>query len=222
MKNNVSNIFQYQERVIIQFSDKTRLSLASGKYAKLLPVLTEQIRKTGIKLGNPFKIFNKKVYVFIYKKKTKTYHYTIMDIPTWKKINTFTLTFNSNGYIKYYDTNHKEERLLHRLASNYYNLDKTITQQYGLVVDHINGNICDNTFSNLRLTTLFFNCRNKTTNFLDSKSGIMGLTEREGYYEVRVRGLHTEHTSSYKFYDMQEAIEFNRAIRKKLKYIDRE
>ena len=59
-------VYKYKERNIIEFNDKTKISLATKKYGETLEQITNQIIKTGYKLGNAYNILGENTVEVLY------------------------------------------------------------------------------------------------------------------------------------------------------------
>lgn len=94
-----------------------------------------------------------------------------------------TFKWGISGTSKYIScTINKKIIYLHRLVSNALKDD---------VVDHIDGDIYNNTLSNLRLVTTSLNCQNKTKIMKNSQTGYYNLNRNtingKKYYQVQVK-----------------------------------
>ena len=203
-------VYKYIERTIIEFKDKTRLSLAHKKYTGLIDMLVEQILETGYKLGNPYKIIDDYVEVYYYCQREDSIDTFLMDYDDWLKYKEVTWTKASNGYV--YGIYNKERPFLHHLVMDFKRENATI------VVDHINRNPLDNRKSNLRIVPISVNNKNRTTTGKDNKIGIVGITKRHNKYHVRGSYLNGEQYC-YIFDDLEKAKEFNEKIRKENGYL---
>lgn len=206
-------IYEYGNRIIIQYEDKTRINLSKKKYGILFNQLLEQIKETGFKLGNPYIVENNIVKVLIlYKNEIKE---ILLDYEDWFKLKELTFASKSDGKYPVIFTKGKR-RMVHRMIFNMDNEFDGIN-----VIDHINRNPFDNRKENLRLVTASINNRNQgeISHHKNSTTGIkgIGICSKTGEYRVRGRYLNGK-DYEFRFSNLQEAIEFNKKIRRENGY----
>lgn len=213
-------VYKYKERNIIEFDDKTKLSLATKKYGKTLNQITNQALETGYKLGNAYNIINNDTVEILYwNKKDNIINKIYLDYEDWFKYKEVTITLNTNGYPWIWNTNNKRE-FLHRIVLN---LDEGDYKKNKLV-DHINGVRTDCRKINLRIVDFELNAKNQPyNNILNKSTGIRGIsfTKNNKKYRVRWRVDGKEKSREFKLNELNEAIEFNKIIRKENNYIVR-
>lgn len=206
-------IYEYENRVIVQYNDKSRINLSKKKYGVLFNQLLNQIKETNFKLGNPYIIEKDYVKVFtLHKNEVKE---ILLDYEDWFKLKEFTFICKSDGK---YPMIFKEgkRRMVYRII---FNMDNDFNNKD--VIDHINRNPFDNRKINLRLTTQSINNRNQgeISHHNNSTTGIkgIGICSRTGEYRVRGRYLNGK-DYEFRFSNLQEAKEFNHKIRKENGY----
>lgn len=217
-------IYKYKDRAIIEFDDKTRLSLATKKYGETLNQIIEQIKETSYKLGNAYNIIDEDTVEILYwSNKDNKIIPILVDYDIWFKYKEITWTLNVNGYAHGWFTEVNGRMFLHRLAMG---LGKDYSTDN--IVDHINGNKLDNRRSNLRITDSEGNAKNKPYYNKDSEVGIRGISytknKRTGNitgYRVRWCINKKEHQKTFRLDQFEEAVKFNELIREENGHIIR-
>lgn len=214
-------VYKYKERNIIEFNDKTKISLATKKYGETLEQITNQIIKTGYKLGNAYNILGENtVEVLYWNKKNNNINKIYLDYEDWFKYKESTITLNTNGYAWLWNRDNQKRDFLHRIILNLTEED----YQNGKLVDHINGNRTDCRKNNLRIVDFELNSKNQPYNNKFNKStGIRGIsfTQDKDGYRVRWHDKGKEKSKIFKLNELYKAIEFNKIIREENKYIVR-
>lgn len=79
-------------------------------------------------------------------------------------------------------------------------------------IDHIDGNVLNNKYSNYRLVTKAQNQWNSKIS-VNNKTGIKGLTEYNGIYIARISTKFGRFTKRFKLTDKEEAIQWLKEVR---------
>lgn len=215
-------VYKYKDRNIIEFANKSRVSLATKKYGETLNQITQQIEETGFRLGNAYNFLDNNIVEILYwdTKNNKTIKIYV-DYDIWYQHKEITWTVNSNGYAWGCIVGTKNRVFLHRVVMGIENNQ----HDFNTVVDHIDGNKLNNLKSNLRIVDSELNAKNQPYyNTHNQSTGIRGIsyTQDKSAYRVRWIADGKEHAKIFSINELESAIEFNKQIRKSNGYIVRE
>ena len=217
-------VYDYDERTIIEFDDKTRVSISKKtKYGPLQPLLVRQTIELGTRLGNPYEFREDYVVMFYYLTRKQEIREILVDKDIWLKIRHVCWEVNDEGYAYSAHKDVKGKSAHMRLHRYVMECDEWISNEVELV-DHINNNPSDNRRENLRVCTVIENSRNLKVGLAQEKKrggkdipiGISLL--KDGRYRVRIV-LVGGKTVDKVFTDLQQAIVYNKQMRKESGYL---
>lgn len=144
-----------------------------GKYAKLI---AEKALNEGIRVKNWYEEHDDIITLFYYQDTTDKYYEIFIDKEDLELVKDYYWHIKKDGNEYYAYTNYDRNKSLyiHRLVMNVTNTND--------IIDHINGNGLNNIKSNLRVTNICGNNRNKVNMNKSNKTGTMGVQRRKNDY----------------------------------------
>lgn len=172
--------YEYDSRVVVEFSDKTRASYSRKRYGALLEEVVKQSLEKDHKIFNPITICDDKVKIYYYLKNKDLILYTIVDkddyyeFELWNYYWQFTTNKTGTDYpfcrLDYGSKNIRLHHLISRITDE--------EKENGFVPDHIDNNVLNNVKSNLRVVTLRDNNTNLTNQL---EMGVCKTRDKQGW-----------------------------------------
>lgn len=190
-------VYYYANRVIVEYSDKTRASYSNCRYGTLLEEIIQQTIELDYKIYNSYKVENEVTKIRYFSQKENRVLEFLVDTEIffekelWKYY--WTPAFGQGDKCRVFTRN---ANLSQQKWLAWYIMDfSTQDYQQGYVIDHINHDCFDNRKSNLRKVTITQNNTN-LTNQLDKgvtaikeNGKIVGWRARVGrFFEQRFYG----------------------------------
>lgn len=146
-------VYFYENRVMVEFTNKTRASYSRKRYGPLLNKVVQLSVLLDRKIWNYFEEKEDKIFIYYWNQKDNKIEKGIIDKKDEKVLENNYWTLNCNGY--FFSRSNGETKFLHQEVLKLERGEKE------LVVDHINRKKTDNTSSNLRLVSCSVNSLNR-------------------------------------------------------------
>lgn len=143
--------YEYQDRIVLQFSDGKRASYSRKRYGLLIEDIVDQSIKLDKKIFNPIRENKESIEIMYWDSNKNRVFAFIVDKDIDESYRDRYWATNSNGYV-HTTTKTKGNRplYLHWFVMDFTKRDR---EEKRVVVDHVNHEILDNRRENLRIVT---------------------------------------------------------------------
>lgn len=188
--SNLSKIYKYDTRYIVEFNDKTRASYSKLRYGPLLEKVTQLALEEDHKIWNYYEIQDNVCHIYYYDQKENKIVDILIDEEDQSLVYQYYIQLNGNGYAQTRTRGTKQ--YVHHLV-----------MQTTEMTDHINCIRTDNRKCNLRVTTPSLNMLNKL-HFSRNTSGVIGIgwAKKEQKWRARITFQGQEKTRYFDSFEL--------------------
>lgn len=168
----MENYFNEKKNSYIVYKGEKSFTYSITKYGKYASVMAKYSLKTGIKLKNWYEEKDDHIVIYTYYKPEDCYKEILVDKEDYDKVKDYYWSVDKHRHEYYALTSvgtagkNKTKLRIHRVI---------MEPKEGEVIDHVGGNALDNRRSNLRITDVKGNNRNKVNLSKVNTSGTTGV-----------------------------------------------